>query len=380
MNRKKLTLEIDDLKDFATGAAFLGAGGGGDPYVGRLLAKHAMEQYGTPEIIDAEDLSEDDLVLSIAMIGAPTVLAEKIISGEEVDRAIALMTEALGSPPKALMPIEIGGVNSCLPVMAAARASLPLLNADGMGRAFPELQMVTFNIFNVPISPIVVVDEHLDSAVLQVRTAEVGEKIARAITVEMGAAVIGSCYPLRGRDVKAYAVKDTISLALNIGRAIENGKCSGAPVSSLINYLRGTTYYKHAYPLYTGKVLDLERSTSKGFSIGNVIIGGLHKSADQMHISFQNENLIAVLNGKTVAVVPDLICIVDTETATPIPCDALRYGQRVTVIGASAPDILRIPQSLKIVGPEAFGLDGAYIPIECTTTAKDRSAQPTTEA
>lgn len=44
------------------------------------------------------------------------------------------------------MPIEAGGVNSMLPIAAAARLGLPLVDCDGMGRAFPELQMVTFTI------------------------------------------------------------------------------------------------------------------------------------------------------------------------------------------------------------------------------------------
>ena len=37
------------------------------------------------------------------------------------------------------MPLEMGGINSLVPIMAAARLGLPLADADGMGRAFPEL-------------------------------------------------------------------------------------------------------------------------------------------------------------------------------------------------------------------------------------------------
>ena len=43
------------------------------------------------------------------------------------------------------MPMEAGGVNSMLPI-AAARLGLPMVDCDGMGRAFPELPMVTFTI------------------------------------------------------------------------------------------------------------------------------------------------------------------------------------------------------------------------------------------
>lgn len=44
------------------------------------------------------------------------------------------------------MPIEIGGVNSLIPVAVAAMKGIPILDGDAMGRAFPEAQMVTFHL------------------------------------------------------------------------------------------------------------------------------------------------------------------------------------------------------------------------------------------
>ena len=39
------------------------------------------------------------------------------------------------------MCAEVGGFNSFEPLVTGARANLPVLDADGMGRAFPELQV-----------------------------------------------------------------------------------------------------------------------------------------------------------------------------------------------------------------------------------------------
>ena len=83
-----------------------------------------------------------------------------------------------------------------------------------------------------------------------------------------------------------------------------------------------------------------------------------------MEITFQNEHLVAYRNGKMVAIVPDLIAIVDGETAQPIPAEGLRYGQRVKVIGTSAAPIMRTPEALKVFGPRCFGLDMDFTPIE----------------
>ncbi len=39
-----MKLNSEDLKDLALGAAFLGTGGGGDPYVGRLMAQQCLDE------------------------------------------------------------------------------------------------------------------------------------------------------------------------------------------------------------------------------------------------------------------------------------------------------------------------------------------------
>ena len=39
------------------------------------------------------------------------------------------------------MPVETGGINSFAPLVAGAKVGLSILDADGNGRAFPELQV-----------------------------------------------------------------------------------------------------------------------------------------------------------------------------------------------------------------------------------------------
>ncbi|MFC3052144.1 DUF917 domain-containing protein [Kordiimonas pumila] len=359
-----MKLELTDLEDFARGAAFLGTGGGGDPYIGKLLAQHAIREFGVPTIIEPEDLADDALVFAIAMLGAPTVLVEKAACGDDIDLAIDKLSERLGRRPDALIPIEIGGVNSTVPLVASARTGIPLVNADGMGRAFPEIQMVTFNVYGSKPTPLSVVDEHLNSAIIDAKDAKTAEDLVRSVAIQMGLSVITANYPVSGDVVKKYAIKHTLTIALEIGRAISQGRKEGCPVEALVNYLRSTKYYKHCKILYDGKITDIKRETTKGFSVGFCRLEPLSGSGDSMEVVFQNENLAAKINGKMVTMVPDLICIVDRETAEPVPVEALRYGQRVKIIGASVPPIMRTPEALDIFGPQAFGLDGPYTPIE----------------
>ncbi len=357
----RVRLGIDDLENLAQGAAFLGAGGGGDPYIGMLLARHAIEEFGMPEIIEPEALADDEPVFTSAMFGAPTVLMEKAASGEDIDLAVNTLAAHTGKQPVAISPIEIGGMNSMIPIVAAARLGLPIVNSDGMGRAFPEIQMTTYNVYGVSATPAVIVDEHLQTVIVETADARRAESIMRSCAIEMGLSVIVSCYPLTGRQVKQYGVSGTLKIALGVGRALAEGRTQGRPVQAVQTFLHTTPYYNTCEVLFDGKIIDVRRETRRGFVIGHCHLMASDGSQDNCHIEFQNEHLIARLNGNTVAVVPDLITVVDHETGQTITTESLAYGQRVQVIGTSAAPIMRTPEALAVFGPRAFGIDEDFV-------------------
>ena len=354
----------EQLEDIARGAALLGTGGGGDPYIGRLLALSAINEFGPPMLINASELKDDATVLTIAMVGAPAVITEKGSSGFEIDLAIQKMEEKLGKKADAIIPIEIGGLNSMIPILAAARTKLPLVDADGMGRAFPEIQMVTFNIFGVPCTPAVITDEHLNVLTLETHNAKRAEDLVRVSSIEMGCSVIMSSYSMTGKQAKNFAVHGTMSMALEIGKAIRLGRINGDPFTSLIDYLSSNQYYNYCKVIFDGKVADIKRETKQGFNVGHCFLDALDGSQDRMEVLFQNEHLVAKLNGHVKTIVPDLICIVDRESCEPITVEALKYGQRVKVIGMSAAPIMRTQAALDVFGPQAFSLDEPFTPIE----------------
>jgi len=359
-----MEISLEDLTDVGVGAAFLGTGGGGDPYMGRLMAEHAIREFGMPKVISIDDLADDDTVFTVAMVGAPVVMMEKGMSGPDIDMVINKIAEVFGKRPAAIAPIEIGGINSMLPIVAAARLGLPLVDCDGMGRAFPEIQMVTFNVYGVSATPIVIVNEHLETVVIETHSAKRAEELARVSAVQMGLSVLFSGYPMNGRQIKDFSVRGTLSIALNIGRAIRQGRSSGQPIDALLSYLRSTPYYSHCKVLFDGKITDIRREISKGFNMGEVVISGLDDHNDCVNVQFQNEYLIAKRNKKILTIVPDLIAIVDRHTAVPITVESLKFGQRVKIVGISAAPIMRTPESLSVFGPRAFGIDEDFIKIE----------------
>ncbi|WP_214411238.1 DUF917 domain-containing protein [Sphaerisporangium fuscum] len=358
------SLTEQDLPDLARGAAVLGTGGGGDPYVGRLLVRQAIREHGPVTVLDPDELADDALVIPTAQMGAPTVVHEKLPCGTEPIAALRALEAHLGRRAGATMPIECGGINSMIPLVVAARTGLPVVDADGMGRAFPELQMETFGVYGVPGSPMAVAGERGETTIIDTgRDNKRMEWLARGITIRLGGVAHIAEYAMSGAEVRRTAVPRTLTLALTVGRTIRQARERGAdPVAALAEALRDTLY-GHLRVLFRGKISDVERRTEAGFARGRaaaVSFDGRHK----LELVFQNEHLVALVDGEVRCVVPDLVCVLEADQAEPITTENLRYGQRVTVVGISTPDLMRTPEALAVFGPAAFGLPHDFRPVE----------------
>ena len=341
-----------DLPALARGAAVLGTGGGGDPHVGLLLAQQAIAEHGPVETVALTDVPDDAFVLPVGMMGAPTVMVEKLPSADQVGAAVQTLSNYLGRQATHVACIEAGGVNSTIPIVAAAQLGLPLVDADGMGRAFPELQMVLPTLYGVRATPMAISDEKGNRGVLDTVSNHWAERLARVATVEMGCSTMVSLFAMEGRRAKEAMVASTLSRCVEIGLAIDQARSANAdPVAAAQGALGGQL-------LATGKVVDVARRTTTGFARGEARIEGTDDYLGRtMVLEFQNEHLIATLEGSPVATTPDLIIVLDRETGEPITTEALRYGHRVAVLGAPCDERWHMPGGLELVGPAYFGYD-----------------------
>jgi DUF917 family protein len=358
-----VVLTAADLPDLVRGAALLGTGGGGDPQIGRTLVEQALGD-GSITLITPDELDDDALVIPTALMGAPSVLVERLPRGTEPVDALRRLERHIGRPATATMPIESGGINSTIPLLVAAQVGLPVVDADGMGRAFPELQMETFAVYGVDGSPLAIADEHGHTALVDTGSDNRKmERFARAITVRMGGVGYIAEYAMSGADVKRTAIAGTLSLALRLGRTIRVAREQlRDPITVLAEVLPDTPY-RHGRALFTGKVVDVDRRTVDGFTRGLARVAAFDGDST-CEITFQNEYLVARVDGRIVALVPDLITALHLETGEPITAESLRFGQRVCVFGIATPDIMRTPEALAVFGPAAFGLTEAFVPIE----------------
>ncbi|CAA0107307.1 Uncharacterised protein [Starkeya nomas] len=346
-------LETDELDFLATGAWILGTGGGGSPYASHLGVRRFYDEGARITLIDPDELAEDDLVAVVSTMGAPLVFQERMTDAAFAVKPVRAMEDYLGRSFRAVMTVEVGGCNAFQPLLVAAASGLPVVDADAMGRAYPEAQMQSFSIAGLKMYPHAVSDVR-DNDVIIARASgwHEMERVRRKVCTEFGSVATTCQAPRTGAEIKRFAVLRTLSQAISLGKEVHRARGAHEdPVEATIRAASGKR-------LFAGKVIDVQRQTTEGFLRGTLQLDGMEGDAGaRFDVAFQNEFTIAWRDGAVTATTPDLICVLDSISGEAIGTESLRFGQRVTVVALPSPAIHCSPEGLAHVGPRAFGYD-----------------------
>jgi DUF917 family protein len=365
-----------DIPALALGASVLACGGGGNPYYGQLIARELIPAGGAVTVIDVDEMNPHALAIFTAVIGAPLIGIEKPPSLIALRAGLDAVERSLGTQIGAFVAAEVGGAQSMLPVMQAAITGRPLIDADGMGRAFPEAQMCTFLIYGMsPGTPAAMSDDHgllwrLPRLPMTVVGSRIGgtSRLGRLVGVALERVFRRYCSRKGGwiyatatvdhASLRRAFVRGTVRLALEIGRAVESARSSGDDaMEAVLRVAKGKR-------LFQGKIVDVERRFRGGHDWGTVRIEGLDGDQDRRaEIAFKNEHLVLWAGGKVVLTVPDLITIIETESGGPVTTEVIRPGLRVTILGFRSSPLYQTPEALRVVEPRAFGYDLPFVPL-----------------
>jgi hypothetical protein len=327
-----------ELEDIAWGSTLLGSGGGGSIRKGlRLIAQ--IENKVT--LLDPADLPESANAVSVGGIGAPRAMAPEVTKKKAVDSAILAyevmknVTAIGGVSIDYLMPGEIGGYNTILPIYVAAKKGVPVVDADGNGRAVPELATGLQPIYNIPASPLVVTNNAGDIIVAYLGDpldATAAENIARTAAVSFGMRASFCTWVVSIATLKKCLVTNSISRAERIGRTIREAKAGGRDV------VKEVIAITDGKELFRGRIRKIEMRTEEGFDFGRTTIEGMDDDKGKAFvIDSKNENMIAWQDEKPVAMVPDLITMITTE-GEPLNNADTKEGMELAIIGIHAPE------------------------------------------
>ena len=352
------------LDDLALGSVFLATGGGGDPHVPKLITLQAIKTYGPVSLIAPEALDDDAFIVPIGNVGAPTVSLELLPSIDEAARTIDAFEKHVGRKVDAVASFEIGGGNSLIPLVAAAVKGIPVIDGDGMGRALPEAQMMSYAIAGVKPTPAVALDYAGNIATFQTDTTDVYERHIRSFAMAAGGMITTAEHAMTGAELKGSVIPGTLSFSIELGRVLRENRGQAESLLAPLQEIFELSIYGQVRLIFTGKVVDKATRIVGGYDVGEATIERFDGAGDPLKISIKNEYLLAMSGEKIVASVPDLIVIMDYETGEPINAERLRYGHRVGVFAVGCPQFYRTKASLKVVVPRCFGFDVDYVPLE----------------
>lgn len=350
------TISFAEIHKIARGSAVLASGGGGDPFRGELSVSAALERTGPVQLIGLDELPDDAFIASVFLIGAPVALLEKFPFCDELVRAMRELERLKGRSVDAVFSVEAGGVNSMVPFSVAAIAGIPVIDADTMGRAFPEMDLTLINLAGVSSAPVVITDDY--GTLISIDSADnvVLEKLSRAISFRSGAAVAAAGFSGTVSELRPGLSQGSISLAAELGQVMDLPDREPEDTwQEIVNIGRGRK-------LFDGKVVSAHQDVEQGWGVGTVQIEGSGKHrGTSMRVDVVNEYLAATVDGTPVASTPDIISIYDATSGTPLTSEGVRYGRRVGVIALPCDARWASPQGLALAGPRRFGYAFDYV-------------------
>lgn len=368
-----------DVELCATGCGILGTGGGGSSYNMMLYVLDILrrEGEGAIQVVSLDALKDEDVCVFGSGYGAPSVSDERLQSGEEIPATIEELNRVLGYYDfHGIVADEIGGGNGIVTFPTSAKFRRPVIDCDLMGRAYPTVEHCTPYVYGHPVMPCAMADAKGNvSIVIKAESNLKLEGMLRTTCVELGNAVGVTGRPLSGKVIRDFAIPNTLSQAWFLGRAVHLAQQSK---TDFIEAIGDVTPVKL---LFTGKIVDVLRDVSKGYTVGRCVIAPL--SAEEVEdqstksqtgsrdlvITFQNEYLIAYHEAtggsakEVLCIVPDLVSILGSN-GEALGSPDLRYGLQVKVIAMPAhPLWTQGKEALRVGGPEFFNLGEPWTPV-----------------
>jgi DUF917 family protein len=331
-------LNQDQLHTLSLGATILGSGGGGDTKILYDLIDYFMTLYGDVELLSLNDLDDDDLIVPVAFVGAPLVNMERLPNMLIFDSIYESIKADFPTRNIIIMPAEIGGCNALTPLLLALKHHLPMLDADLIGRAFPEINMCKPAVLKASCNPTYLADHHGNMMTLKLHNLSLLEKSVRDMTVHFGSSAGIATFLLNGRDAKDYVIEGSISRALHLGETLMH---------------HHDDFIRHQNQVGSGVITDVFHDMRGGFLFGYVQIKNQSYS---FQVHYQNEYMKITKDEQDVAGSPDIIVIVDQKTGRPLPTEALTYGLDVAVYLLEAPSFWLQPNALSSVHYQSLSL------------------------
>jgi DUF917 family protein len=328
--------------------------------------RRAYDEGRAVRLAAPDELADDALVCVPYGVGGLTFGDEAVYAGLEppAEHPSVLAVRALGGylgvEFGALMTGELGGTSISDAFFPAAMLGLPVVDADPVGRAVPELEHSLFKVHGLPIAPEAVVNEVGDTVIVTSVAGDArAEALVRALAVASRNLVWVADHALPWGDLLDVVVSGAIGLAQRVGESIRLAREGGQDAAAAVAAAAGGRV------VFRGRVTSFDWEERDGFTWGHLELAGEAADAGSSYrIWSKNENLLGWYDGTPDVTAPDLICCLSAETGDPLTNPHHEPGTAVAVVGMPAAPQWRTAEGIATLGPRHFGFDIDFVPLE----------------
>lgn len=361
-----------DLDDFVRGATLYGTGGGGSQEMGKNLLLQSFNEGKKIEWVSISDIESDAWICTAFYMGSIAPLTDEdrkkmkaLGLVERVEKrvltaAVKELETELGINIAAIIPVELGGLNSAAPLDAAVQIGKRVIDADLAGRAVPEVAQTLPRIFGYPICPIACCDAWGNVTMIKkTHGYDTAEALGKMLSIPAYEPIGLACFAMRAKDARKVLVEGSLTRCLNVGAAVREACESGQdPAGAFAAAAGGKVILK-------GTVTAHDWESKGGYMYcDNEITGAGEFEGKTLKIWVKNENHVSWLNGKPYITSPDLIQLVNRHTGEPITNTDTAVGMEVAVV--AIPNLkYRTKEGIFLLGPAHYGFDDIeYKPME----------------
>lgn len=349
---------VEDLEAFEFGARLCASGGAGDTYAMSLLTRTFLERSEGVTIVEANELVPGDVVVSAGLAGSVMAFGEKPGPADAFFRAFESVAANFPGCRLLVCAYEMAGINAYAPILIGAALGLPIADLDGMGRAAPGLDLTTFALGQVSMSPFTLVDSSLRSVHFDGLDPADGERSLRLLMEVFGGWSAFAGYAMDADQAYATGIRGSLARALTLGREFERSRISpGAPTGAVQRFCAAAPGVDYAG---RGRVVHVgwEEPTHAGpaaHARGTILIRLQGHHENFLRIEAQNEFLLLIEDGMVRAAVPAGICLIDTHTGRPLLTESILPGYSVEVVVLQAPSEWQSSAGSSMLNPATFG-------------------------
>ncbi len=359
-------LSLADMQDLLLGCTILGTGGGGEMSEGLALLEDVYHKGLPVTLVSLQEAPDDAMVCTPYLLGALDLSEKRHPKYQRLPQseapaicaAYSRLEQHLNTTFYGTLCCEMGGSNTAVAFYTAALNGGVVIDADPAGRAVPEITHSTYYLNNLPAAPIVAANTFDEVFIVEhVKDDLRAEQLMRALCQE--SANDNACidHAMKVKDIKHAVIEGTLSKAWKLGVTARQAQQKGRDVASSIALMG------NGFVSFRGDIEHFSFDTQAGFTVGDVKISGTGKFAHHCYtLAVKNENLVAYFDGELDVTIPDLICVIDTETGLPVTNPHYHKGQSVAVIILPAPTEFTTSRGLSVFGPAYAGIDASYRP------------------